>query len=114
MTRLELPLLITWVLFSAAAAAQSDPALREPRGEMLYTTHCIGCHNVQVHWRDHSIATDWESLRAQVRRWQNFSGLAWTDDEINAVTRHLNTLYYKFPPAQRVSRSMHYGMAVRL
>ena len=59
-------------------------------------------------------SNDWESLRVQVRRWQNFSGLAWTDDEIDAVTRHLNTLYYKFPPAQRITQSLHDGIAIRL
>ena len=104
MTRLELPLLMACLLAGASAGAPTDPAFREPRGEMLYTTHCTGCHNTQVHWRDGKLATNWESLRAQVKRWQNFSGLAWTDDDINEVTRHLNTIYYKFPPAERATR----------
>lgn len=105
MTRFDVPLLMACILAGATAAAQTDPAFREPRGELLYSTHCIGCHSVQMHWRDAKVATDWRSLKEQVRRWQNSSGLTWTDAEINAVARHLNTLYYHFPPDERVARS---------
>ena len=43
------------------------------------------------------LATDWASLRAQVLRWQGNTGLAWSDDDVLAVTRYLNDLYYRFP-----------------
>lgn len=67
------------------------------RGELLYSTHCITCHNVQVHWRSRKLATDWISLKGEVRGWQEVSGLGWVDDDITEVARHLNALYYHYP-----------------
>lgn len=78
----------------AAAAAQDQPA--PTRGQLLYTTHCIACHTSQVHWRDRRQATDWESLKQQVRQWQASIGLQWSDDDIVEVARHLNTTIYRF------------------
>src|SRR5450432_4808166 len=75
----------------------AQPAAGASRGELLYSTHCVGCHSTQVHWRDDRLATDWASLRMQVLRWQGNTGLAWSDDDIAAVTRYLNDLYYRFP-----------------
>jgi mono/diheme cytochrome c family protein len=77
----------------ASAQARSDP----PRGELLYSTHCIACHNAKIHWRDKKVAKDWASLKVEVRRWQGVAGLAWTDKDIVEVTRYLNTLHYHFP-----------------
>lgn len=102
MTRLQMLLVASASALSAAiAAAQTTPKADASRGELLYSTHCIGCHTAQVHWRDRKLATDWTSLRAQVRRWQANTGLGWSDDEIVEVTRHLNTLYYHFQPPRR-------------
>lgn len=85
-------------LVAASAAAQAaPPAPASPtRGELLYTTHCIACHNSQMHWRDKRLATDWASLRAQVRRWQDVAKLGWSDDDIREVTRYLNDRIYRF------------------
>lgn len=77
----------------ASAQARSDAS----RGELLYTTHCIACHNTEIHWRDKKIAKDWTGLKAQVRRWQGVAGLAWSDKDIVEVTRYLNVLHYHFP-----------------
>ena len=83
----------------SAQAAQAAPAAAPAptRGELLYTTHCIACHNSQMHWRDQRLATDWPSLRAQVRRWQEVGKLGWADDDIREVTRYLNDRIYRFP-----------------
>ncbi len=78
-----------------AVAAQPTPG--DSRGELLYSTHCVTCHTTQVHWRDKKLATDWPSLRAQVRRWESNIGMNWSDDDIVAVTRYLNEHYYRFP-----------------
>lgn len=67
------------------------------RGALLYETHCIACHDTQIHWRDGRLATDWASLSAQVRRWQANIGLQWTNDEVDDVVRHLNSTIYRFP-----------------
>jgi mono/diheme cytochrome c family protein len=82
-------------LGNPAAAAQ--PKSDTPRGEMLYSTHCIACHSAQIHWRNKKIATDWDSLKAEVRRWQEVTGLVWSDDDIVGVARYLNARYYHYP-----------------
>ena len=96
-----------WGLLVTAAAPLLAQAPIQPaasRGQLLYETHCIACHDTQVHWRERRLATDWASLSAQVRRWQANSGLQWTDEEIDAVVRYLNRTIYRFPdqaPKQR-------------
>ena len=72
-------------------------------GALLYSTHCVACHTAQVHWRDGKRVTNWTSLQAEVRRWQDSIGLRWSDDDIAAVARHLNALYYHFPEPGRVA-----------
>lgn len=81
--------------FPAVASAQ--PEINASRGELLYTTHCITCHSSKVHWRDKKIAKDLIGLNAQVRRWQEISGLKWSEGDIAEVTRYLNTLHYRYP-----------------
>jgi mono/diheme cytochrome c family protein len=100
MTRLQRLLAVACLLPLGAvpAAAQTGPKPDTSRGELLYSTHCIACHSSQVHWRDKKLATDWTSLRAQVRRWQANAGLGWSEEEIADVTRHLNARYYHFTP----------------
>lgn len=78
-----------------AANAQSKDAT--PRGELLYTTHCIACHNAKIHWRNKKIARDWTGLNAQVRRWQGIQGLVWSDNDVAEVVRYLNAHYYHYP-----------------
>ncbi len=99
------PCITLWAVASWAsppAAAQTAP--EATRGQLLYATHCIECHNSQIHWRDQRIATDWESLKAQVRRWQARALLGWSDADIVEVTRHLNETVYRFaPPTDRVA-----------
>ncbi len=64
------------------------------RGEMLYRNHCIECHNQQIHWREGRIARDMDGLEKQVIRWQDAIGMQWSKEEINDVTRYLNSTYY--------------------
>lgn len=88
-------------LSSSVAAAQTEPVAT--RGQLLYATQCIECHNAQVHWRDRRLATDWDSLTAQVRRWQARALLHWDEADIMEVTRYLNDAIYRFAaPVERV------------
>jgi mono/diheme cytochrome c family protein len=80
--------------------------IEQSRGELLYTTHCIACHTTQVHWRNQRLATDWETLARQVRRWQDNAHLSWNEEDIVAVTRYLNGLYYHFPPSEEKAISL--------
>jgi mono/diheme cytochrome c family protein len=92
----------TAILLAAALAAaslaqaQALPGPVPSRGELLYATHCIGCHTTQVHWRQQKLARDWASLNAQVRRWAANTGLAWSDEEVVDVARYLNATQYRF------------------
>jgi mono/diheme cytochrome c family protein len=90
-------LVLQFILSGSCAYAGVKP-LREPaRGELLYSTHCIACHTDQMHWRDKKLAKDFQSLRAEVHRWQKLSALGWSDEDIAAVARYLNTLHYHYP-----------------
>lgn len=82
----------------ASMAAQAQPAAN--RGQLLYTTHCVECHTTQMHWRAQRLARDMDGLRAQVRRWQGEARLQWSDEDIDAVARHLNDTIYQFPRPQ--------------
>lgn len=89
------------VIFLAAAAtlapAQPERPPAPTRGQMLYSIHCIECHNAQMHWRTLQQARDWDTLRAQVRRWQAAATLGWSEADIDEVARHLNDTIYQFP-----------------
>lgn len=78
------------------ASAHAQPTHVESRGELLYATHCNACHTAKVHWREQKLATDWNSLNVQVRRWQANIGLGWGKEEVTDVARYLNTAHYGF------------------
>ena len=89
------------LLIAGSASAQS-PAPTPTRGELLYQTHCVACHDKQVHWRARKIVADWPGLAGEVRRWEANLGLGWSDDTVQEVTRYLNRMFYRFPePAER-------------
>ena len=77
------------------------PAPEPTRGRLLYETHCIACHNTQMHWRDQRIVTDWDGLVVQVRRWQERAKLQWSEADVLEVARHLNATIYRLPQAKR-------------
>lgn len=95
-SRFRLLLGATLLACAAGAAAQPTPN----RGQLLYANHCSECHTTQMHWRAKRLAQDWTSLRGQVRRWQGEARLQWTDEDIEAVARHLNETIYQFPRPQ--------------
>jgi mono/diheme cytochrome c family protein len=82
---------------AGAGLAQAQTRGEALRGELLYSTHCIGCHSTQLHWRDKKVATNWATLSAEVDRWQKVSGLGWREEDVSDVARYLNALYYGFP-----------------
>ena len=96
--QLALALCLFWGV-SAAEYAQSEHG--GARGELLYATHCAACHTSKMHWREQKLATDWNSLKAQVRRWQASMGLAWSEEEITDVTNYLNAIHYGFPVTEQ-------------
>lgn len=93
-------LVTIWALVGLSLGV--DPANAQARGYMLYSQYCVECHTAQVHWRDARLATDWKSLNLQVRRWQAVAFLNWNEEDIQNVTRYLNTRYYDFWPPTEV------------
>lgn len=82
------------LLLSTLSIAPSARAAS--RGELLYATHCIACHTSQAHWRDQKLATNWDTLKAQVQRWQAAAMLQWEEEDVLEVTRYLNGAFYRF------------------
>lgn len=97
MLRKSVLALLLVLLFGGPADADERLLHDATRGELLYTAHCIACHSAQVHWRDRKLSTDWSTLQTEVRRWQEFSGLGWAENDIAEVARYLNALYYHYP-----------------
>lgn len=92
--------LLAFLLVLAGTApvhAQGAPATR---GALLYANHCVECHTTQMHWREQRLARDWASLKGQVRRFQGIARLQWSEEDIDAVARHLNETIYRFPQSQ--------------
>jgi len=90
--------------FARPAFADTQTVSDASRGKLLYSLHCISCHNEQVHWLANKKASDWPSLVAQVKLWQNISNLKWDNNDIESVARHLNMLYYHYPVVDTVAR----------
>ncbi len=95
MSRYLLALLFVFSL--APVRADTVPVPDADRGEVLYQAQCGACHNSSVHWRDQRLAKNWELLRSWVRHWERFNELKWDEDDITAVARYLNRLYYHYP-----------------
>jgi len=70
-----------------------EPA--QPRGEMLYSNHCLGCHESVVHVREKRSARNLDALRKAVTRWSQELDLKWSSREIEDVVLYLNLRYYQ-------------------
>ncbi len=88
----------TMVFFASLAEVAAQPTREASRGELLYSTHCIACHDVEVHWRDRKVVTDAKSLRREVRQWQEVAGLGWDEHDIEEVAQYLQALHYRHLP----------------
>jgi mono/diheme cytochrome c family protein len=84
--------LSVFICSQAVAQTAAEPS----RGQLLYGTHCVECHNTQMHWRDDKLATDWPGLKLQVQRWQAREKLSWSEADVLDVTRHLNDTIYRY------------------
>lgn len=88
-------LAVVFLLTQLPLPAQTAP--QPTRGQMLYTTHCMVCHDTQKHWREKRAVRDWDGLLAQVRQWQGTLQLQWSDADIVEVATHLNDNIYRLP-----------------
>ena len=85
------------IAFASIATATERSGIDASRGKLLYSVHCVACHNEQKHWLANKKVSDWPSLVSQVRLWQNISNLKWDNNDIESVAVYLNTLYYHYP-----------------
>lgn len=92
--------LLAFLLVLAGAEAVHAQDASSTRGQLLYANHCVECHTTQMHWREQRLARDWDSLKGQVRRFQGIARLQWSEEDIDAVARHLNETIYRFPQSQ--------------
>lgn len=83
-------LAMTLVVIPDARAADAA------RGRILYEAKCGGCHAESVHGREKRLATSFDGIRGWVLRWSANLGLAWSNDEVDDVSVHLNSSYYRF------------------
>ena len=98
-------LLCSFALSTIGTASAADTTDKDvSRGKLLYSLHCVSCHNEQVHWMANKKVSDWPSLVAQVKLWQNISNLKWDKNDIESVARHLNTLYYHYPVPNTIAQ----------
>ena len=67
------------------------------RGQMLYENHCLSCHESQLHIRAKTKVKKLSQLRYFVIIRSSELKLRWGDDEIDAVTKHLNQRFYQLP-----------------
>lgn len=99
------PLSLAGLAWLLAALSAAGPALAQGatpgRGQLLYETHCVACHDTQKHWRDDRIVRDWAGLVEQVRRWQGRASLNWPEADVLAVASHLNDRIYRLPRPER-------------
>lgn len=84
--------------FGSIADVRAQPLPNPTRGELLYSTHCIACHDTEIHWRNKKLVKDWLSLRSEIRRWQEVGKLGWVSEDVEQVAQYLNSLYYHLPP----------------
>jgi len=89
---------LSWLLMgiSSHGVFAAENIINTNRGYLLYENQCSLCHSQQIHWQEKKLVTDWNSLVAQVDRWQNSSGLKWRKDEIEDVSHYLDNTYYHF------------------
>jgi mono/diheme cytochrome c family protein len=95
--KITIVVIMTALMFAATLVAGQSTGVGDQHGELLYSTYCIGCHTTQMHWREKRLATDWGSLRYQVRRWQENIAPGLAEEDSTAIARYLNNLYYHFP-----------------
>ncbi len=82
---------ILWTYLPTANAA--DPN----RGQALYETRCIDCHDVSVHGRTNRVAKNFDEIRNWTKRWNDTLGGLWDSEDIEDVTIYLNSRYYRYP-----------------
>ena len=81
--------------FAATAQAEKNEEMYE-HGEDAHQQHCNKCHTDSVYTRETRFVKSMEALSKQVKRCKENTGIAWFDEDTEAVAHFLNEKYYKF------------------
>lgn len=87
--------LLLFAVMAVAVTASLAGTLAAPLDEEL--AGGTGAYRA-AHDRWHALgqARDWDSLRSQVRRWQEDGNPGWSESEIDEVARSLNRAVFRF------------------
>jgi mono/diheme cytochrome c family protein len=89
----------TGTALEAESPQTKQPVSKVPaqtRGEMLYTNHCLNCHESIVHVREKRSAKNLDAIRDAVNRWSQELELKWSSREVEDVVLYLNLRYYHY------------------
>lgn len=81
------------------SSQSKQPVYKKPipsRGEMLYTNHCLSCHESIVHIRNKRQVKNLAELQSIVSHWSQELELRWSSREIKDVVLYLNLHYYHY------------------
>lgn len=90
MKQIIVTLMLALPLVVAGRVAAQTPA------QTMHDTYCVMCHDTKVYTRENRTANDYQSLRAEVDRWQSNVSLKWSDQDIDVVAAWLAERYYGF------------------
>ena len=97
MKKLLLSVLTSTALFCLASNAQAEKDQETyQHGEEVHQQHCVKCHTDSVYTREDHFVKSMEALGKQVKRCKDNLGIAWFDEDTEAVAHFLNEKYYKF------------------
>ena len=87
--------------FSVSVGADEVASAQKPEdklehGEKMHTEHCVKCHDDKVYTRENRLVRSLNALSKQVVRCKDNTGVAWFDEDTDAVVHFLNEKYYKF------------------
>lgn len=82
-------------MFSSFAQAEKNKEMYE-LGKTEHDANCVKCHTDSVYTRKDRFIKSMEALNKQVNRCKENVGVAWFDEDVDAVVYFLNEKYYKF------------------
>lgn len=96
MSFLLINLVVLAVVAAAGVLAYAQMLQRSEADEWAAPAHGVDYAALQAHWRGLAPARDWESLRAQVRRWHEAAASGVEPAHCEEVARNLNQAVFRF------------------
>ena len=84
------------LLLTPAFAYAENKTEMYKHGEEAHTDHCNKCHTDSVYTRKNRFVKSMSALSKQVKRCKDSNGIAWFEEDTEAVAHFINEKYYKF------------------